>query len=65
MSDEEDVDAIYELTVAAPVNIALVKYWGKTDQVLILPFNDSISLSLDENHLGNVSAYLVCTYVVR
>jgi len=29
-------------------NIALVKYWGKKDEELIIPFNNSISLTLNE-----------------
>ena len=49
---ESEKDEIYEVKVAAPVNIALVKYWGKRDEQLITPFNDSISLTLDEKHLG-------------
>jgi len=55
MSDnemEEEEEAIFELKCAAPVNIALIKYWGKRDAKLILPFNDSISLTLDEHVLG-------------
>jgi len=31
---------------AAPANVALVKYWGKRDEVLHLPVTDSLSLSL-------------------
>jgi diphosphomevalonate decarboxylase len=31
----------------APSNIALVKYWGKSDLVLNQPTNDSLSISLD------------------
>ena len=56
MSDSEsDGESVFEIEVASPVNIALVKYWGKRDVSLILPFNDSISLTLDENHLGMIS----------
>lgn len=32
----------------AHTNIALVKYWGKRDADLILPYTDSLSLTLDE-----------------
>jgi diphosphomevalonate decarboxylase len=38
------------VTVWAPINIALLKYWGKRDQSLILPVNDSISLTLQAVH---------------
>ncbi|MFT8393016.1 MAG: diphosphomevalonate decarboxylase, partial [Liquorilactobacillus ghanensis] len=31
----------------AHTNIALIKYWGKKDQQLILPMNGSLSLTLD------------------
>lgn len=34
--------------VKANSNIALVKYWGKKDEELIIPYNDSISLTLDK-----------------
>lgn len=37
-------------TAKAPVNIAIVKYWGKADEALKIPINDSLSgtLSIDE-----------------
>lgn len=35
-------------TAKAHTNIALVKYWGKRDQQLILPQTDSLSLTLDQ-----------------
>jgi len=34
-------------SAVANVNIALVKYWGKRDEKLILPQNSSISMTLD------------------
>lgn len=34
-------------TCIAPVNIAVIKYWGKRDTELILPTNSSLSVTLD------------------
>ncbi len=36
-------------TAVGTSNIALIKYWGKRNEQLILPTNSSISLTLDEN----------------
>ena len=35
-------------TARANANIALVKYWGNRDKKLILPYNSSISMTLDK-----------------
>lgn len=38
---------MYEGKARAYTNIALIKYWGKKDEALILPMNNSLSLTLD------------------
>ncbi|XP_970108.1 diphosphomevalonate decarboxylase isoform X2 [Tribolium castaneum] len=39
------------VTGIAPVNIAVVKYWGKRDEDLILPINDSLSCTLSTDFM--------------
>ncbi|KAE9416807.1 hypothetical protein Angca_004017, partial [Angiostrongylus cantonensis] len=34
--------------VEVPINIALIKYWGKKDEELIIPVNNSVSLNIDD-----------------
>lgn len=46
---------VFQATCSAPVNIAVIKYWGKRDTSLILPTNDSLSVTLDQDHLRSVT----------
>jgi diphosphomevalonate decarboxylase len=39
------------VTCTAPVNIAVIKYWGKRDESLILPTNPSLSATLGQDEL--------------
>ena len=45
----------HPITAKAHTNIALVKYWGKLDDQLIIPQNDSLSITLDELSLIHIS----------
>ncbi|KAI0081941.1 Diphosphomevalonate decarboxylase [Panus rudis PR-1116 ss-1] len=47
--------SVYQATASAPVNIAVIKYWGKRDTKLILPTNSSLSVTLDQDHLRSTT----------
>lgn len=44
-------------TARANTNIALIKYWGKRDEQLFLPYNSSISITLDQFHTTTTVEY--------
>ena len=44
---ENTTDSVM-IVCTAPVNIAVVKYWGKRDNNLILPVNSSLSATIDQ-----------------
>ncbi|KAI1210809.1 Diphosphomevalonate decarboxylase [Annulohypoxylon truncatum] len=48
-------DTIYKASTTAPVNIAVVKYWGKRDPKLNLPTNSSLSVTLSQADLRTLT----------
>ncbi|XP_056134948.1 diphosphomevalonate decarboxylase [Lampris incognitus] len=48
---EDSVDKLNMVTCTAPVNIAVIKYWGKRNEELILPINSSLSVTLHQDQL--------------
>ncbi len=46
-------------SAAAAPNIALVKYWGKRDDLRKLPINDSVSITLDERELCSTTTLVL------
>merc|ERR1712025_811818 len=46
---------VFRASTTAPVNIAVVKYWGKRDAKLNLPTNSSISVTLSQDDLRTLT----------
>ncbi|KAI7515069.1 hypothetical protein KC347_g130 [Hortaea werneckii] len=42
---------LHRASTYAPVNIAVIKYWGKRDSKLNLPTNSSLSVTLSQDDL--------------
>jgi diphosphomevalonate decarboxylase len=52
LSHSPDGAPIFSVTACTPTNIAVIKYWGKRDEALILPLNSSLSVTLDPKDLA-------------
>ncbi|KAF3905838.1 hypothetical protein AA313_de0207025 [Arthrobotrys entomopaga] len=46
---------IYHATATAPVNIAVIKYWGKASTKLNTPTNSSLSVTLSQDDLRTIT----------
>ena len=45
----------FEVSLRAPINIALIKYWGKKEVEDIIPCNASLSITLDSTKIGTTT----------
>ncbi|XP_054524544.1 diphosphomevalonate decarboxylase isoform X1 [Pan troglodytes] len=56
MASEKPLAAV---TCTAPVNIAVIKYWGKRDEELVLPINSSLSVTLHQDQLKTTTTAVI------
>ncbi|XP_053174055.1 diphosphomevalonate decarboxylase [Scomber japonicus] len=53
---ENSMEKLNIVTCTAPVNIAVIKYWGKRNEELILPINSSLSVTLHQDQLKTTTS---------
>ena len=46
------------VTCTAPVNIAVIKYWGKSDEERIIPVNSSLSVTLNQDSMRSLTTVM-------
>lgn len=61
---DNDHQNVTRVTCTAPVNIAVIKYWGKRDEDLILPINSSLSVTLHQDQLKTTTT-IACSRSYR
>ncbi|KAJ3096666.1 diphosphomevalonate decarboxylase [Phlyctochytrium planicorne] len=59
------IQDMFEVTCSAPVNIAVIKYWGKRDSKLLLPTNSSLSVTLSQDHLQSKTTVRVSSLLAK
>ncbi|CAH8621036.1 unnamed protein product [Heterobilharzia americana] len=47
------------IQVSCPINIALLKYWGKSDDLNVYPLTPSISLTLNQAQVGTITTVCI------
>eukprot|EP01112_Ceratiomyxa_fruticulosa_P004573 TRINITY_DN15110_c0_g1_i2.p1 TRINITY_DN15110_c0_g1~~TRINITY_DN15110_c0_g1_i2.p1 ORF type:complete len:431 (-),score=105.10 TRINITY_DN15110_c0_g1_i2:79-1314(-) len=60
-SSGSNPNKINAITCTAPVNIAVIKYWGKRDEKLILPLNSSLSGTLSQSTMRSHTSVMIST----
>lgn len=55
----------YSVTLRSPINIALVKYWGKAHEKLIIPTNNSLSLTINKTQLCSTTKLTLYTAISK
>ncbi|MEQ2311824.1 hypothetical protein AMECASPLE_024527 [Ameca splendens] len=56
---EDSTETPSIVTCTAPVNIAVIKYWGKRNEDLILPINSSLSVTLHQDQLKTTTTVAI------